>query len=182
MTDQPFLNEGLMHAADGARMPVAATHNSMVSSDWFRNHADIRFDPELGVLGGEDMVLFRTAEQLGLRIHFRRRRRCLRLRIGRSHHAAVPPAFQLLALQHRVRHEPRTRHGDPSTARLPWGPPAVDGGDSALRSGAAASAAVAVRLGADGAVRRTHPRCVRRTPCPPLSSRRSMRPKGKYVR
>ena len=35
MTDQPFLNEGLMHAADGARMPVAATHNSMVSSDWF---------------------------------------------------------------------------------------------------------------------------------------------------
>ena len=97
MTDQPFLNEGLMHAADGARMPVAATHNSMVSSDWFRNHADIRFDPELGVLGGEDMVLFRTAEQLGLRIHFCRRRRRLRLRIGRSHHAAVPPAFQLLA-------------------------------------------------------------------------------------
>ena len=70
MTDQPFLNEGLMHAADGASMPVAATHNSMVSSEWFRRHADVRFDPELGVLGGEDMVMFRTAEQLGLRIHF----------------------------------------------------------------------------------------------------------------
>ena len=137
MTDQPFLNEGLMHAADGAQMPVA-TRTSMVSSDWFRNHADIRFDPELGVLGGEDMVLFRTAEQLGLHPLAGAAVR-LRLRIGRSHHAAVPPAFQLLA-RHRVRHEPRTRHGDPSTARLPWGPPAVDGGDSALRSAGAARA------------------------------------------
>ena len=182
MTDQPFLNEGLMHAADGAQMPVAATHNSMVSSDWFRNHADIRFDPELGVLGGEDMVLFRTAEQLGLRIHFAAAavvygyesadRTTLRYRLRSNYWLG----------EHRVRHEPRSAwrpvHGSP-----PWGPPAVDSGDSALRSaGAAASAAVAVRLGADGAVRRTHPRCVRRTPCPPLSSRRSMRPKGKYVR
>lgn len=70
MTDQPFLDEGLMLSDDGAEMPVAATHNSMVSSAWFRRHPDLRFDPELGVVGGEDMVLFRTAARHGLRIHF----------------------------------------------------------------------------------------------------------------
>jgi succinoglycan biosynthesis protein ExoM len=70
LTDQPFLDEGLMRAVDGAEMPVAATHNSMVSSDWFRRHPEVRFDPDLGVLGGEDMVMFRTAARLGLRIHF----------------------------------------------------------------------------------------------------------------
>lgn len=70
MTDQPFLHEGLMDDSDDAEMPVAATHNSMVSSEWFRRHPDTRFDPDLGVVGGEDMVLFRTANRQGLSIRF----------------------------------------------------------------------------------------------------------------
>lgn len=70
MTDQPFLGEGLMEYEDGAETPVAATHNSMVSSAWFRRHPHVRFDPALGVLGGEDMVLFRSAAAEGLRIRF----------------------------------------------------------------------------------------------------------------
>lgn len=68
--DQPFLGEGLMEFEDGAELEVAATNNSMVRSAWFADHPEVRFDPALGVLGGEDMVLYRTAHQHGLRIHF----------------------------------------------------------------------------------------------------------------
>ena len=73
LTDQPFLAEAMITAEDDAPMPVGATNNSMVRSGWFADHPTTRFDPDLGVVGGEDMVLFRQAASLGLRIHFAQR-------------------------------------------------------------------------------------------------------------
>jgi hypothetical protein len=70
LTDEPFLELGVEEPADGAEMEVAATFNSMVSSDWLKNHPEIRFDPDLGVIGGEDMVFYRAARAAGLRIRF----------------------------------------------------------------------------------------------------------------
>lgn len=71
--EEPFLDLGADQAADGEAMPMAYTNNSMISSDWLKRHPDVRFDPSLGTIGGEDMVFFRTARQAGLRIHFSKR-------------------------------------------------------------------------------------------------------------
>jgi hypothetical protein len=46
------------------------TSNVFVRTAWLRDHPDIRFDPDLGVVGGEDMVFFRTACRRGLRTRF----------------------------------------------------------------------------------------------------------------
>ena len=70
LTDQPFLDEGPLAFDDGAEVDVAGTHNSLISSAWLREHLEHRFDPRLGVIGGEDMVFFRTAHRLGMRIRF----------------------------------------------------------------------------------------------------------------
>lgn len=70
LSEQPFFEEGRVSQVDGAAMSIAATNNSMVRSQWLVDHPDVRFDPELGVLGGEDMVFFGTAQRAGLRIHF----------------------------------------------------------------------------------------------------------------
>lgn len=70
ITDQPFLEFGAVQAPDGAVMDRAFTNNSLVSSQWLRDHPDVRFDPNLGVIGGEDMVFFRAAKSRGLKIHF----------------------------------------------------------------------------------------------------------------
>lgn len=64
---QPFLELGLHHLPDREVMSVASTHNSMVSASWLREHP-LRFAPELGRLGGEDMVFFKEASRQGLRI------------------------------------------------------------------------------------------------------------------
>jgi succinoglycan biosynthesis protein ExoM len=72
LSDQPFLLSGLQHEADGAEVPVAATHNSMISSRFLAEHPELRFRPDLGVLGGEDMVFFRAAREAGLHIRFAR--------------------------------------------------------------------------------------------------------------
>ncbi|HEX7095145.1 MAG TPA: glycosyltransferase [Acidimicrobiales bacterium] len=72
LREEPFgLGEDDCHE-DGARVLVAQTHNSMISSAWLRAHSEIRFCEELGVLGGEDMVFYRTAARAGLRIHYAR--------------------------------------------------------------------------------------------------------------
>jgi succinoglycan biosynthesis protein ExoM len=73
LTEEPFLDAGLEHPPDGAEVTFASTFNSMISSRWLREHPEIRFDPELGVLGGEDMVFFRRAHTVGLRISFSER-------------------------------------------------------------------------------------------------------------
>jgi hypothetical protein len=45
----------------------------MISSRWLKEHPTIRFQPELGVVGGEDMVFYRAANAAGLRICYSRR-------------------------------------------------------------------------------------------------------------
>jgi succinoglycan biosynthesis protein ExoM len=72
LTDEPFLEIGLEFRDDGSAMPCAATHNSMVSSRWLREHPAIRFDPALGVTGGEDPVFYRSAHAAGLQIRYAR--------------------------------------------------------------------------------------------------------------
>jgi len=73
LTEEPFLDLGLWEGVeDGAEVDSAATHNSMLSSRWLREHPAIRFDPDLGVTGGEDPVFYRTAHAAGLRIHYSR--------------------------------------------------------------------------------------------------------------
>ena len=70
ITEQPFLELGLEHKADGSEMDTAATHSSMISGDWLRRNPDIRFDPQFGVIGGEDMVFYRAARAVGLSIRY----------------------------------------------------------------------------------------------------------------
>ena len=70
ITEEPFLVWGTRHFDDDAQIPIAATHNSMISSRWLKEHPTIRFRPDLGVIGGEDMVFYGAAHAAGLRIHY----------------------------------------------------------------------------------------------------------------
>jgi glycosyltransferase involved in cell wall biosynthesis len=70
LLEQPFLELGITPANDGEVVSTAATNCSMVSAEWLRQHPNIRFDPSLGVLGGEDMVFYRSAKAEGLKIHY----------------------------------------------------------------------------------------------------------------
>jgi succinoglycan biosynthesis protein ExoM len=70
ITDQPFFELGVEERLDGSEMSVGATFNTLVSSEWLRARPAIRFDPNMGVVGGEDMVFFRAAHAAGLRIFF----------------------------------------------------------------------------------------------------------------
>ena len=68
LTDQPFYSDAQLRFADRERIGVAATNNSFVSSSFLRQHPRLRFEPELGVTGGEDMVFYRSAYDAGLDI------------------------------------------------------------------------------------------------------------------
>jgi GT2 family glycosyltransferase len=70
ITDQPFLELGVEEPADGAEMAAAATFNTLMSSRWLKEHPRVRFEPAMGVIGGEDMVFFRAARAAGLKIRF----------------------------------------------------------------------------------------------------------------
>ena len=70
LDDEPFGTLGLLTQSDGDRVPRCGTNNSTISAMWLRDHPDIRFDPELGRIGGEDMVFYRTAMQAGLHARF----------------------------------------------------------------------------------------------------------------
>jgi succinoglycan biosynthesis protein ExoM len=70
LTEEPFLELGLDHSKDAAEVTTGSTFNSMISSRWLREHPTIRFQQELGVIGGEDMAFYRSAHAAGLRIHF----------------------------------------------------------------------------------------------------------------
>jgi succinoglycan biosynthesis protein ExoM len=72
LTEQPFFDDVRHDFADGTPMNIASTNNSMIRAAFLRDHPDIRFNPELGKLGGEDMVFYRTAHNAGLRIRFAR--------------------------------------------------------------------------------------------------------------
>lgn len=73
LTNEPFLELGMEDAEDGAEVMTAATFNSMISSQWLKEHSAIRFQTSLGVVGGEDMTFFRAARVEGLKIHYSQR-------------------------------------------------------------------------------------------------------------
>jgi len=65
LTEQPFLNL-IADYEDGCEPPYGTTANVLVESAWLRDHPDVRFRPELGKLGGEDMVWFEAARAAGI--------------------------------------------------------------------------------------------------------------------
>jgi succinoglycan biosynthesis protein ExoM len=65
---QPFLQLGLEALPDCSEVSIASTFNSMIASRWIKENPSIRFQPSLGVVGGEDMVFYRAARAKGLRI------------------------------------------------------------------------------------------------------------------
>jgi succinoglycan biosynthesis protein ExoM len=71
LTDQPFLEAGLSNYADGAAMEFGSTHNSLISAACLRG-TPLRFEPDLGRIGGEDMVFFKALLAEGARIHYAR--------------------------------------------------------------------------------------------------------------
>jgi succinoglycan biosynthesis protein ExoM len=72
LLEQPFSEHENEVREDGIPMPLAQTHNSAISTEWLKAHPEVRFDPALGRLGGEDMVFYRQAVDAGLRIHYAR--------------------------------------------------------------------------------------------------------------
>lgn len=70
--DEPFLELGIELPEDGADSTMASTFNSIISSRWLKDHPEIRFQPSLGVIGGEDMVFYRAAHAAGLKIRYSR--------------------------------------------------------------------------------------------------------------
>jgi succinoglycan biosynthesis protein ExoM len=70
LLEQPFFEDAQLRHDHGERMALAATNNSFLRAEFFRARPDLRFDPELGVLGGEDMVFFRSAVRDGLTVAF----------------------------------------------------------------------------------------------------------------
>jgi len=68
--DEPFDRFGLLDFGEDENVPICATGNSMLRAAFLLEHDDIRFDPELGVLGGEDMVFYRAAVGRGLKCYF----------------------------------------------------------------------------------------------------------------
>jgi succinoglycan biosynthesis protein ExoM len=70
LTEEPFLELDVIRYDEGARLQMARTSNSMISSGWLKEHPTIRFQPALGVTGGEEPVFYRTACEAGLRIHY----------------------------------------------------------------------------------------------------------------
>ena len=70
LSNEPFLTLGATTVLDGQVMTTAFTNNTIISSAWYLNHPEIRFNPQLGTIGGEDMAFFRAAHAAGLKIHF----------------------------------------------------------------------------------------------------------------
>jgi succinoglycan biosynthesis protein ExoM len=73
LVEEPFLDLGLEYYPDCVQLPFAATFNSMIASRWIRDNPAVRFEPSLGVIGGEDMVFYRMAHAIGLRINYSQR-------------------------------------------------------------------------------------------------------------
>jgi succinoglycan biosynthesis protein ExoM len=73
LVEQPFLKLGLEDIPDCSLVSSGSTFNSMISSQWIKDNPAIRFQPSLGVVGGEDMVFYRAAHTCGLRIYYSQR-------------------------------------------------------------------------------------------------------------
>lgn len=71
LTREPFDRLGLMDGVDGENAAVCATGNNWLSAAFLRAHPSLRFSPDLGVTGGEDMDFFYRAVDAGLRPVYR---------------------------------------------------------------------------------------------------------------
>ena len=69
---QPFLNLAEFEAETGQLLDEAFTNNSMVPARLMQDERYLRFDPEFGRIGGEDMVFYRAVAKAGYRIVFAR--------------------------------------------------------------------------------------------------------------
>lgn len=68
LREHPYLaNDEGLYPADGEDADHAQTANAMIRSAFLTAHPEIRFDPELGKVGGEDMVFFHQAREAGLK-------------------------------------------------------------------------------------------------------------------
>jgi succinoglycan biosynthesis protein ExoM len=70
LQEAPFGTLGIGFGEEGAEMLTSSTGNSLVAASFFRAHPELRFNPRFGETGGEDMMFFRTAVGLGLRVRF----------------------------------------------------------------------------------------------------------------
>lgn len=70
LREQPFHEIGLMPGVDDAKSDTGATNNSMIRASWLRDHPEHRFQEDLGVKGGEDMVFYRSAVAAGLDVRY----------------------------------------------------------------------------------------------------------------
>ena len=70
LKEQPFFDDVRFDYENAEPMHSAATNNSIIRALFLRDNPDIRFAPELGRLGGEDVVFYRSAHAAGLKIHF----------------------------------------------------------------------------------------------------------------
>ena len=68
--EQPFFDDVRFDYEDEEPMHSAATNNSIIRALFLRDNPDIRFAPELGKLGGEDVVFYRSGHAAGLKIRF----------------------------------------------------------------------------------------------------------------
>ena len=69
---QPFLALAGFEAETGQQLDQAFTNNSMIPARLMRDERHLRFDPEFGRIGGEDMVFYRAVAKAGYRIVFSR--------------------------------------------------------------------------------------------------------------
>ena len=73
LVEHPFLEAGDEgFPADGSEPSHGQTNNSVIRSSFLIEHPALRFDLELGKLGGEDVVFYHEARQVGLRLRFAR--------------------------------------------------------------------------------------------------------------
>jgi succinoglycan biosynthesis protein ExoM len=70
LVDQPFLHYGEPELADGEPTNYAGTGNSLWRTAFLSDHPDIRYEPALGVLGGEDAVFAKRSIAAGLTIRY----------------------------------------------------------------------------------------------------------------
>ncbi len=68
---QPFAELwGTPARPDGAAVTDLQTANSLISTEFLTAHPEVRFSPDLGEAGGEDMVFYRMALDAGLKAHY----------------------------------------------------------------------------------------------------------------
>ncbi len=70
LTEAPFFGDAQFEATDLAAMNTAATNNSFLATALLDGPDPVRFRADLGVIGGEDMVFYRTLHQRGATIRY----------------------------------------------------------------------------------------------------------------